>query len=137
MGGYGAVMLALRHPEMFAAGCSHSGALAFAEYDAPEGAADVVAVLTDALDRETYSCFALAETVERRGPVPTLRIDCGTDDFLIEHSRGLHAHLDAIGVGHEYAEHPGAHNWTYWDRHIPDTLEFILPILGIEGSLTP
>jgi S-formylglutathione hydrolase FrmB len=35
-----------------------------------------------------------------------------------------------LGYEHEYAEHEGAHNWHYWDRHIPDTLAFFRREMG-------
>ncbi len=54
------------------------------------------------------------------------------DDFLIESNREFDAHLTKLGVAHEYAEHPGGHDWRYWDRHILDTLHFLGSVFGYE-----
>src|SRR5262249_3311417 len=77
-----------------------------------------------------YDLFALAEQLDR-ARLPALRIDCGTEDSLLEHNRRFHAHLETLGIPHQYAEFPGGHDWAYWDSHIRDTLSFVVPILGI------
>jgi putative tributyrin esterase len=128
MGGYGAVMLALKNPGLFAAAVSHSGALAFTRQkrsDAPFGP------LENALGRD-YDCHRLASAVLKSGArqKPALRFDCGTDDFLIGHNRGFHAHLAKIGYAHEYEEHAGAHSWEYWDAHIRETIPFVMRHVG-------
>jgi len=120
MGGYGAIKLALKHPERFGSAHSHSGSLDIADRLREATNPDLPGIFGATLD-PAEDCFALAA---RRGAKPRLRIDCGVDDFLIGHSRRFHAHLTAVGVAHEYAEFPGAHEWEYWDRHIVAALEF-------------
>ena len=44
-----------------------------------------------------------------------MRIDCGTDDCLLEQNREFHKHLETLHIPHEYEEFPGAHDWAYWD----------------------
>lgn len=138
MGGYGAVKLALKHPDTFCAGVSHSGALREIDGMFP-------ASVDDEWTREFRPLFgpdaaggpddvyALAEKAHWLPPArrPALRLDCGKDDFLIGPNRRFHAHLEALGFPHEYAEHPGAHDWEYWDRHVRDTLGFVCPRLGL------
>lgn len=124
MGGYGALMLAMRHPESFCAACSHSGAVGFTHEplaDRPD-----INALAQALDPAQYDCFELARKIASSPRLPAMRMDCGTDDFLIEPNRAFHAHLDQLGIEHEYAEHPGEHGWAYWDRHVPQTLAFVM-----------
>jgi enterochelin esterase-like enzyme len=29
------------------------------------------------------------------------------------------------GIAHDYAEHAGGHDWTYWRRHVADSLTFV------------
>jgi len=129
MGGYGAMMLAMRHPEKFCAAASHSGALHFARQAKVEGIADISA-LSAALPRGKYDVFSLARKLKRSGRRIALRFDCGVDDFLIEHNRAFHRHLKRIGLDHEYAEHPGQHTWDYWDLHVLETLAFVRRHLG-------
>ena len=75
-------------------------------------------------------CFALAEKIDR-AKLPALRVDCGVDDFLIEENRAFDAHLTALNIPHEYAEHPGGHSWEYGDLHIQDTLAFFKRVLNL------
>jgi S-formylglutathione hydrolase FrmB len=131
MGGYGAVKLALRYPELFVSANSHSGALNFA-HDWNDNRAESARILGEALSGGPNDLYRLAS--EERGPVPALRIDCGTEDFILEHSRQFHAHLQKLDIAHEYAEFPGAHDWAYWDVHVQEALAFHGRALGI-GSL--
>ncbi len=133
MGGYGAVHLAFNHPNRFCAAVSHSGALAFSHFDldANPGAwsSEMKLILGEKYIGSKSDLFARAQklmSIKRR---PAIRIDCGTEDFLIEQNRLFHTHLTNIDYPHEYEEHPGAHTWEYWDRHVQDSLMFLLPIL--------
>jgi len=127
MGGYGAVMLALRHPDVFSVAASHSGALFFGHGDLEdEDKNDYVNKLVRLLPRGKYDCFKLAARLKKKGKMPALRLDCGTQDFLIEHNRGFHAYLNKISVPHVYEEFPGLHEWAYWDEHIRQTLDFVM-----------
>jgi S-formylglutathione hydrolase FrmB len=132
MGGYGAMKLALKHPDMFCAAVSHSGAVEFASrsfVQAGDGERgedwlrEFVPIFGENPQGSDNDVFALAERGES-STRPALRIDCGTEDFLIESNRHFHAHLQKLGIEHEYAEHPGEHNWEYWDEHIKETIAF-------------
>jgi S-formylglutathione hydrolase FrmB len=134
MGGYGAVKLALKHPNMFCAAVSHSGALArannFTEDDDSDWAREVRAIFGNNSRGSDNDLFALAEKIDR-SKLPALRIDCGVDDFLIEHNRSFHTHLSALNIAHEYEEFPGAHTWAYWDTHVQEAIAFFVRQLGI------
>ena len=138
MGGYGAVKFALKYPDLFCAAVSHSGAAAFAHRpltpDANPDRADFVRefarIVGEHPEGGPNDLYALAAsavqtlTPEQR---PALRIDCGTEDFLLDDNRDFHAHLDTLGYAHTYLEFPGAHNWEYWDLHIQSALKFLMP----------
>lgn len=132
MGGYGAVRLALDHPETFVSACSLSGALAFARWT--NTSEDVRQEFTRITGPDPVGgpndLFALVEKLDS-GRRPALRIDCGTEDFLIGHNREFHAHLQSLGVPHEYEEHPGDHTWEYWDEHIQPAIAFHKRVLGL------
>lgn len=133
MGGYGAIKLALSHPDLFCAAVSHSGALAFTHKVPADRYAERVALHGEHPKGGPYDLFALVEHADR-AHLPALRIDCGVDDGLIEANRAFHAHLDTLGIPHEYAEFPGAHTWAYWDEHVQEALAFFARILGIERT---
>jgi putative tributyrin esterase len=123
MGGYGAIMLAMRHSGMFSVAASHSGAVGFAH--SPALSRQDVHRLAIPLPPNEYDCYRLATKCAKAGVKLNLRLDCGTEDFLIEENRLFVAHLRRLGLKHEYQEYGGAHNWDYWDLHICDTLSFV------------
>ena len=134
MGGYGAVKLALKFPEVFCAAASHSGALVNPEerggtYEGSE----LHRIFGDSPAGGANDVFALAERLDRARK-PALRIDCGTEDYLLEHNRRFHRHLDRLGIAHEYAEWPGAHNWEYWDAHVQETVALFARVLGLQRT---
>jgi S-formylglutathione hydrolase FrmB len=127
MGGYGAVKLALQFPELFVSAHSHSGGLNWAHSwdDTPEETARILGTQLSGGPNDLYRLAAACKNP------PALRIDCGVEDFILDHSREFHAQLDKIGVVHEYAEFPLGHGWDYWDLHIPEALEFHARHLGV------
>lgn len=124
MGGYGSLKLALKHPRLFASVVSHSGALDMATWHRSGPRTGHLQQIFGKRLSADEDCFKLATKVRAARLRPRVRIDCGTDDFLIEHNRSMHRHLDRIGYAHEYEEFPGAHTWEYWDQHIQSALAF-------------
>jgi enterochelin esterase-like enzyme len=53
-----------------------------------------------------------------------LHFACGLDDAFLAANRELHAELTAAGIPHDYAEHSGGHDWSYWSAHLEDSLLF-------------
>lgn len=132
MGGYGAMLLGLKHPDRFCSVGSHSSAFdahRFEDLKIPFGP-------PDSLTRTEYDLYRLAESAIPE-ELPELFIDCGVDDFLIESNRSFQSHLVALGIPHHYAENPGAHDWEYWDRHIHDSLAHHARVLGISPVPPP
>jgi S-formylglutathione hydrolase FrmB len=134
MGGYGAMRLALGYPDVYCSANSHSGALVFGHETldiANDRSAEWELIVGASPTGSDHDLFALAERRAADGNAPALRIDCGTEDFLIEHNRRFTAHLNSLGVEHEYEEFPGSHTWDYWDLHIQQALAFHARNLGI------
>lgn len=151
MGGYGAVLLALRYPDVFAAAASHSGVLSMTfvgphPFTAPPRYAESTDTLralggywprylalfgTDIATWRDRDPARAAESLVRRGaPVPALHIDCGTDDPFIDQNRALHWELSRLGVAHEYREWPGGHSWRYWSRHVGESMAWLEGIVA-------
>jgi S-formylglutathione hydrolase FrmB len=129
MGGYGAMKLGLKHPGLFGSVVAHSGVLDIRRWCAdlrrdpaasPTAAAETRAIF-GARVKPGEDPFALAV---RAKPLPQLHIDCGHDDFLIEHNRRFHAHLERRGIAHIYREYPGAHTWDYWQARLEESFDF-------------
>ena len=131
MGGYGAMMLAMKHANRFAAVCTQAGSFAFGHElrpDRPERSAFMQAV---APPGGKYDLFVLAERFSANAPTApdapsmAIRFDVGAHDHLLEHNRRFHARLDELGIDHEYEEVEGGHEWRTVDRQLPTTLRFV------------
>ncbi|MEJ7810115.1 MAG: alpha/beta hydrolase-fold protein [Gemmatimonadaceae bacterium] len=154
MGGYGAVTLALRYPDVFAAAASHSGVLS-PLYAGPRPFAPPVRYARDmdsvraewgnlwpfmrmAFGADTAAWLARdpARMTRQLNHItgelmPALFFDTGRDDRLVvEGNRAFDAELTALGVPHRYAEWPGAHNWTYWTAHVGESLTWLAGEIG-------
>jgi S-formylglutathione hydrolase FrmB len=133
MGGYGAVRLAVRNPDLFGSAHAHSAAFDFGRGDFSrhgEIEPEMKRVTGDKPRGTEFDLQHLIETADR-ATLPALRFDCGVDDFLIEPNREFRRFLASAGVEHEYVEHPGAHDWEYWDKHIQAALAWQCKHLGI------
>lgn len=133
MGGYGAVRLALDDPTLFASATSLSGALMFGNHELnrdDDWTREMARIVGPKPAGGKNDLFAKVEAM-RREQLPALRIDCGSEDFLIEANRRFHEFLESKGIPHEYEEHPGEHTWDYWDAQIQPALEFHRRQLGI------
>jgi S-formylglutathione hydrolase FrmB len=148
MGGYGAISLALMYPDVFSAAASHSGVVsplyagphpyaapsryASNEAELKANAGNLWSAMVLAFGRDTTGWWprdpgrrAARAVATDRTRLPALMLDVGTSDTYVDQSRDLHATLQRLGVPHEYAEWPGAHNWQYWSLHARESLAWI------------
>ena len=61
----------------------------------------------------SHDLLALARSAQVAGALPRMRIDCGTEDFLLDANRMFHAELQHLAIPHQYHESPGGHEWDY------------------------
>jgi S-formylglutathione hydrolase FrmB len=147
MGGYGGIMLGLRHPDLFCSIGSHSGALAFAR-----SAGERLRTLREAPPRKEPSntpvpeigipgfssqaertpkgkVFAKPEDCDAYDPfklilqvppdkLPHIYLDCGTEDRLIEGAKEFAQLLMEKKIPFTYAESGGGHSRPYWTREV-------------------
>lgn len=131
MGGYGALKLGLKFPDMFCSIVSHSGGVAAGHNPFRDDlAAEMRLIYGENPTGGKDDLWAIAECIDR-DKLPAIRIDCGVDDFLLEDNRAFHKHLKNLNIPHEYEEFPGDHNWDFWDTHIQEALRFHARVLGI------
>lgn len=127
MGGYGALKLGIKFPEMFCSAVSHSGAVGITRWDPEKVREDIRPEFPLIFGEDPAggdNClFGLAERADP-GILPDIRIDCGIDDGLLEDNRALREHLDSLEIVHEYHEFPGAHTWDYWDLRVREAIDF-------------
>jgi S-formylglutathione hydrolase FrmB len=131
MGGYGAFKLALKHPDLFRAAASLSGALDLRARLNPDNPRyDEMRLVFGETLSASDDVLALIETADR-STMPALWMDCGAEDGLLDGNRRTHEHLNSLGIAHDYSERPGGHSWDHWDKVIVDALVFLKRELGI------
>jgi putative tributyrin esterase len=131
MGGYGALKLALKFPDMFCSTVSHSGGVAAGHNPFRDDLAkEIRLIYGDNHVGGKDDLWAIAEKIDR-SKLPAIRMDCGLSDFLLEDNRAFHQHLTKLNIPHEYEEFPGDHNWDFWDTHIQTAIKFHAKALEI------
>ena len=145
MGGYGALHLAFRHPELFASVGAHSAALI-----------ENLPVMNSTNARQLARLRVLGGTFgspfdpafwKRNDPVTIARtanlaglkiyFDCGSeDDFGFDAgAEELDKVLTSRHIPHEFHLYPGTHNWSYFAEHLPALLQFHSRAFG--SALSP
>ncbi|MCS7461087.1 esterase family protein [Paenibacillus doosanensis] len=128
MGGFGAFSLALRHPQLFGAAASLSGALTSTAAIAARYARSDISRMIGPLHGPyagEYDLQALASRRLKEEGRPALYFNCGTGDELHGMNAAYREHLESIGYSHKYEEYSGEHTWDYWSEHLPDALGFL------------
>jgi S-formylglutathione hydrolase FrmB len=118
MGGFGALRLGAKYPNLFKAFSGLSSITQFNQIG--EFVADFEKLKHDTLTKDGV----LEWILKNKNSIPPFRFDCGTDDILIEHNRQLHNELEKYRIPHIYQEFSGGHTWEYWTEHLTDTLLF-------------
>lgn len=118
MGGYGTLCLGAKYAAKFKAISAHSAITKWEEMQ------QFVEEDIKLINEHSVSVNAIDRLIEHKEHLPPLRFDCGVDDQLIKGNRLLHQQLTSAGIDHVYEEFPGAHQWSYWEKHLEDTLLF-------------
>ncbi len=147
MGGYGAMFLGLKHPDLFAAIGAFSGALDVAHNGLPPDTLNA-----NEKERkqkaEIMSHFGApgSPTAKERDPfeilskvlrerMPALYIAEGGEDFLIKGNREFVAELARLKIPYEYREvSPREHTWDFWDEQIRIFLGKLARLEGFESA---
>jgi putative tributyrin esterase len=124
MGGFGAVTLALDHPEKFVFAAGISSALDvtrrrftwrrlnqsrhFEELFGPDGSQA----------RRNYDPFQLASKAGAKA-LPYLYLTCGEQEGLLAPNREFAALLKRSGIAHEFHTVSGGHEWDRWEQQLP------------------
>jgi S-formylglutathione hydrolase FrmB len=140
MGGYGALHIAFRHPQLFAAVGAHSAALIEKMPNISAQNSQQIGrlrVLGDAFGSPFDSVFWNQndpEAIARTANLAGLKIyfDCGSeDDYGFDAgAEALDKLLTSRNIPHEFHLYPGGHNWSYFAEHLPASLEFEFHVFG-------
>jgi S-formylglutathione hydrolase FrmB len=134
MGGYGALHIAFRHPQLFAAVGAHSAALIEKLPNVSAQNARQMSqlrALGEAFGSPFDAAFWKANdplTIARTANLAGLKIyfDCGSeDDYGFDAgAEALDKLLTSRHIPHEFHLYPGGHDWDYFAAHLPALLEF-------------
>jgi S-formylglutathione hydrolase FrmB len=134
MGGYGALYLAFRHPQLFSSVSAHSAALiqklptflAGALPDSPRARVlgNAFGNPPDPVFWQAHNPLVIARTANLAGL--HIYFDCGDrDDFGFEAGAiALDKVLTSRQIPHEFHIYPGRHDASYFAEHLPASLEF-------------
>jgi len=129
MGGYGAYKIAFLNPETFGKAASLSGAVDVTILNEKEWEREnylITGGLKD-LKGSEYDLYYLAQELLKSGkPLPKLYQACGTSDFVYNSNVKFRDFIKDKGFDYKYYEGPGEHNWSFWEMHIKDVIEFMV-----------
>lgn len=131
MGGFGAVKLALRHPELFAFAGGISPAL-----DVPSRPFSIKRLEQWRRHRAIFGPWG-GETQRNNDPfviarsanlsaAPYLFLTCGEQDGLLPPNRKFAALLAERHLQYEFHTSPGGHNWLQWNGWLPTLFQSLL-----------
>ncbi|MDB5088147.1 MAG: xynZ 2 [Mucilaginibacter sp.] len=124
MGGFGALRIGAKYGNKFRAISGHSSITSLPQIKFFAGESLKRYSQDNIKDEDVFETF-----LHYRTQLPPVRFDCGTNDLLINYNRSLHKKMDKEGMLHLYEENPGGHEWTYWAKHIIQSLKFFAAYL--------
>lgn len=139
MGGFGAIQLALRHPDSYAFAGALSAAIdvprrrftwrrlsqsrSFREIFGPDGSET----------RRAADPFLLVPSADSK-TTPFLYLMCGQQEGLLAPNREFDALLDRYRFAHEFHAVPGGHDWNQWNAQLPGLFGSLDHHLGAAGA---
>ena len=123
MGGYGALMHGLSHPERYRA----IGAFSAGIHINPASFATDPMAADPGVAAPEYDVHALAKKLaDEEVAFPPIYSACGMDDFLFEPNKAYAAELTALGADVTWKEVSGfGHEWRFWDQQVEQFLDWI------------
>lgn len=138
MGGYGSLLQATKHPDMFSS-CSALSSGVFTDDE-------IVAANENTWGQVLGNLYGKKEltgknrltphyqensiiSIVNKGSAEALGkvryyLDCGDKDFLIKGNMALHAAMIDKKIPHEFRVREGVHSWSYWRSALPEVLKF-------------
>ncbi|MBP5622246.1 MAG: esterase family protein [Thermoguttaceae bacterium] len=121
MGGYGTLLYALHHPDLFSAAYAMSPAVGVGQRRPGNNEENAEARRAYA---EANDAILLLDKLEDKNAV-RFTIDCGDDDFCLQGAYAFFQKARALKVPCELRVRNGVHSWDYWRVSLPKALDFI------------
>jgi len=109
MGGYGALYIGIKNPDIFGNIGSMSGGV---NPEKIKKNYEIKKVMNG--NWKKYNIKDIAYFAKDKNF--NIIIDCGVSDFFIEMNRELHSKLVSLDIKHDYIERFGSHDWGYWNN---------------------
>ena len=122
MGGYGALKIALKERERYAAAFGLSPVADIRNNNFTE---TLIPVFGESIPDEA-DLFYLAKKHDTDKVKPRLYVTVGKDDFMYGDNVRLNKHLKNLNYDYRYVETPGSHSWELWDKTVQEALTWIL-----------
>lgn len=119
MGGFGALKIGVKHPEIFTAVAGHSSITNIHQMEL-----FVEENLKNYFQEDKTEEDVFETILKNKDRLPAISFDCGSSDSLLEYNRILHRQLIENNIVHEYEEFEGSHEWAYWREHVIDSMLF-------------
>jgi len=138
MGGYGALGLSMRNPDVFSS-CVALSSGTFSDEEIIKQSDDLYTTFFKNIFGNNLKGEArLTEAWKANSPLHLIHtvsseklkgirfyIDCGDDDFLYKGNSLLHIEMRDLNISHEYRVRNGGHSWSYWRTGLYDGLKFV------------
>lgn len=119
MGGYGALRLALLHPDLFETVGAFSTVADIFQLEKQKNLSQInlQMLLESNVDVDLFKIILKSKLITTR-----ISLFCGLSDPYLEMSNRLFSELKEKGANITYKEIPGAHDWNVWDKCLKDFL---------------
>lgn len=132
MGGYGAMWLFLRHPNLFLSAGSTSGVLNLRYSGFKKTTlAEHLGIYSD--ENKAFDDYsAINNLINIVGLNKSIIFDCGTEDYLYSANKKFRDKCDELKIKATYIAQPGAHTGSYWSGSILTHFSFFSDLASRE-----
>ncbi len=138
MGGYGALVYAMKHPDMFVACVAMSAAVRTDKQIMQFSPGRWKSIESVVYGPDLKGKARLTKILIANDPIHIIQtadrsalkkvkyyFDCGDNDHLTIGNSTMHILLTQRHIPHTFIMRPGRHSWEYWRSGLPNALKFI------------
>lgn len=133
MGGFGSLRIGVKYHSRFKAVSAHSAITNLKQMELFVEESLSSYKQKDLMEEDVFDTI-----LKYKEQLPPLYFDCGDKDPLLSYNVDLHNRLSENDIPHVYKEHPGGHEWSYWEKHIRNSLIFFsIQLRDLQNNLSP
>lgn len=123
MGGYGALRLGAKYPNLFKGISAHSAITKLSDMEH-----FVETPLSEYQCEHSSEADVMYWLKQNQHQLPKIRFDCGQDDVLHDSNLQFEKQLKEAEIPYLFEQFPGGHEWAYWHLHVQKTVKFFADI---------